>query len=171
MKRPAGEGQAIAFLDFDGVLHHHAVYRKRNVGPTLRAPAGFMLFQHAGLLEELFAPFPDVRIVLSTSWCVYYGYSKTTARLPPGLRSRCIGATYHSRIPRAEWFNTARGEQVSNDAIRRRPRTWFAIDDDVEGWPPATRSRLVVADPIRGISPESVRAAITTMLMYRCEVA
>ena len=164
MKHPQGQGLLIAYVDFDGVLHHEAVYRKQNVGPTLRAPRQYKLFQHADLLDELFAPFPSVKIVLSTSWCVYYGFIKTAQKLPPGLRDRCIGATYHSRIPRGDWFATSRGEQVSNDARRRRPRAWFALDDDAEDWPAATRRHLVLTDPYEGLSPAAVQEAITNKL-------
>lgn len=158
--KPSGEGLPLLFLDLDGCLHHEAVYWTPGVGAHLKAPDRYRLFQHAALLEELLAPYTEVRIVLSTSWVVECGYDETVGHLPPALQSRCIGSTYPLGASREAWSLIPRGEQVTEDAARRRPRAWFALDDDVIGWPKASISHLVQTDPYEGISPPEIQAEI-----------
>ena len=98
MKTAQGRGELLLYLDYDGVLHHEDVRWHPRRGVYLNAPPEFRLFQHAELLETLLAPHPDVSIVLSTSWVRVLGYSRSVKRLPPGLRERVIGATYHSNM-------------------------------------------------------------------------
>ena len=75
-------GPAVVYLDFDGVLHHHNVLWSAKRGPYLDASAQDVLFQHAELLLGLLRPYPDIRIVLSTSWVLKYGCYGATRRLP-----------------------------------------------------------------------------------------
>jgi hypothetical protein len=126
------------------------------------------LFEHAGLLEQLLAPYGNVCIVLSTAWVVRQSYSKTRGRLPAGLRCRTVGATFHSAMDRAAFGQLSRGQQVSADASRRLPRAWFALDDDSEDWPPETRGNLIETDPTRGIEAPHVRDAIEQRLVELC---
>lgn len=67
MKTPAGQDEYVLYLDFDGVLHHEDCWWHPRKGPYLHQ-TGYQLFQHVGLLEETLAPYPQVKIVLSTSW-------------------------------------------------------------------------------------------------------
>ena len=161
-----GKGLVAAVVDFDGCLHHEAVYWKPEGRPYLKAPERYRLFQHVGLLEELLAPYPHVRIVLSTSWVARYGYSETLKCLPLALQERCIGSTLDSKTPNDGWDYMPRGEQVSLDAARRELLGWFALDDDVIGWPEATRHCLVQTDPYEGISPPDIQAAIRKKLQH-----
>lgn len=57
----------ILFLDFDGVLHPDAAFLVKG-RPTLKAEG--QLFMWAPLLVDVLADFPEVQIVLSTSWRV-----------------------------------------------------------------------------------------------------
>jgi hypothetical protein len=79
----------ILFLDFDGVLHPDAVYRPHNRPLELRGPGS--LFMHAPVLEEILADFPDVGLVLSTSWVQAIGYEKTLKKMPASLKARVTG--------------------------------------------------------------------------------
>ncbi len=146
-----GTGQAVLYLDFDGTLHHEAVYwdigRKM---PYLRAPARYTPFQHAELLDELMAPHPGIAIVLSTSWVRYYGIRKAAKELPAGLRSRVIGSTYEAQP--GGFVYLLRGEQVAADVERRRPAGWLALDDDPIGWPHWALPHLLLTDPYEGVS-------------------
>ena len=162
-KRPEGAGGLVLYLDYDGVLHHEDVLRHPRRGVCVATP-GFELFEHAALLDELLAPFPSLRIVLSTTWVRTFGCSKTADRLPPGLRQRVVGATFHSSMDRAAFVATPRGEQVVRDVGRRRPRNWFAIDDTDEGWPDDARSQLVLTDEQLGISAPGAADAICAQL-------
>jgi hypothetical protein len=154
MTVPRGRDGLVLYLDFDGVMHHENVLWHPKRGPYLHAPAGYELFQHADLLESLLEPYPDVKIVLSTSWALQYGVSGAAKRLPEGLQRRVIGGTFHSRhMHRSEFqYEKTRGQQVIEDVLRRRPRAWLALDDNVEGWPPESAGRFIQTDPSEGIS-------------------
>lgn len=154
MKAPKGQGLSVLYLDFDGVLMHENVLWHPRRGAYLHAPPEYTLFQHAELLEQLLAPYPDISIVLSTSWVLQYGCYGAAKRLPDGLRRRVIGATYHSAMRTDIRFSDMpRGEQVVRDVLRRAPGSWLAVDDNPEGWPAWALPHLVLTDPHEGISP------------------
>lgn len=155
----------ILYLDLDGVVHHEAVYwhPRRGVFMSPKHAQGRSLFEWVSILEEALAPYPDVALVLSSTWCIQPGYGKTLKRLPPTLRSRFIGGTYHRRahgadpLTLAAFRSTPRGMQVLADAKRRKPRHWLALDDDVEGWPEEAQENLIACDGALGLSSPQVR--------------
>jgi hypothetical protein len=105
------------------------------------------------LLEELLEPYPDVRIVLSTSWVRVKSFEFAKKHLTPALQSRVVGATYHRREMHGQGFERlSRGLQVWGDVIRRKPTNWFAIDNDDRGWPTCCRDKLAKAEDHLGIS-------------------
>ncbi len=126
----------VLFLDFDGVLHPAEVGRFRTP-PSIRClEPGHELFESVPVLEAALAPYPTVKIVLSTTWVRVLGYERARARLSPGLQARVIGGTYHNRADRESGFaQWSRYLQIVHDLARRRPKRWLAIDDDAEGWP------------------------------------
>lgn len=164
MKTLRGRGEAVLYLDFDGVLHHENVLRHPRRGIYLDAPPEFTLFQHAALLEALLQPYPAVRIVLSTSWVRVLGYSRSVKRLPQGLRERVAGATYHSRMNERLFIQLPRGVQVLDDVQRRRPSGWVALDDEGAGWPEAYRHCLVLTDERLGLSAPGVADSLRSKL-------
>lgn len=148
----------ILFLDFDGVLHPDAVYLTRN-GPLLRGEGE--LFMWAGLLEEVLADLTGVSIVLSTSWVRHQGFSKAKKRLPPELRQRVIGSTWHSSMEKEMsemvwWDQATRHAQISRFLARSRITQWVALDDDSRGWDPQHTEKLVLTDAEVGISDLAV---------------
>lgn len=110
------------------------------------------LFERAPLLESLLAPYPDVKIVLSTSWVRTYGCCGVAKHLPPGLRDRVIGATFHRKMKSDQFIDLLRGEQVIADVSRREPSVWLALDDADKGWTDSSRQRVVITDEVLGIS-------------------
>lgn len=158
--------EAILYLDFDGVLHPEAVYWHPRRGAYLGRDVadGHALFEHAPLLESLLDPYPHVRLVLSTSWVREYRYSGAARRLTPGLRQRCVGATFHSAMDRAEFERTPRGLQVAADVERRRPGAWLAVDDCTEGWPPLAMDHVVFTHEVDGIAHIDVLAQLRSRL-------
>lgn len=164
MKALRGRGELVLYLDYDGVLHHENVLRHPRRGIYLGAPPEFTLFQHAALLETLLQPYPAVRIVLSTSWVRVLGYSYSVKRLPPGLRERVIGATYHSRMNEQRFTQLPRGVQVLDDVQRRRPSGWLALDDDGAGWPESHQHCLVLTDERLGLSAPGVAESLRSKL-------
>ena len=169
MKTPAGRGGLVLYLDYDGVLHHENVRVSKKTGPFLLAPERYTLFQHADLLASLLEPYPDLLIVLSTSWTVRYGVTAATKKLPLELQARVIGGTFHERyMEKSEFIETHRGQQIAADVYRRQPRDWLALDDDEEGWHPSHRSHFVQTHMYEGISTPEVMATFTKKLEAMC---
>lgn len=154
----------ILYLDYDGVLHDDAVFYHPRRGIYIDTP-NRQLFEWAHILEELLEPFPDWSIVLSTSWVRVRNFEFAKNKLPHNLRDKVIGATFnHHEIQKLEFDMQSRGYQIWTDVKRRKPDSWFAIDNDAEGWPPQCRDRLVLTKDRLGISEQSVQEAIIQML-------
>lgn len=167
-----GRDGLVLYLDFDGVLHHENVLWHPKRGAYLQAPPQYTLFQHAELLSGLLSPFPEVQIVLSTSWMIQYGLTGASRRLPAELRDRVIGGTYHSRhMNRSEFqYEKRRGLQVYEDVLRRRPRDWLALDDSTEGWPPESTGKFIQTDPQDGIAAPKVLVEIKERLLAMAQI-
>ena len=170
----------VCYLDFDGVLHHDAVFKSRRRGIYIdtKAAPGRTLFEWAGHLEQALEPYPDVKLVLSTTWVRVLGFSKTRSLLPLGLAHRVIGATFHAQAHGqagnylSEFEAMPRGEQVWSDVTRRMPKQWFAIDDAVDEWADELLPHLVGCAGSSGLSSESSGAALAHMLasVHRSDV-
>jgi hypothetical protein len=159
-----GRDGCVLYLDFDGVLHHENVWYHPRIGPYLPATVEdkYKLFMHVELLEELLEPYPHVQIVLSTSWSKRYGPARAAKNLGHKLRHRVIGATYHTRMQEKEFLDKARGLQVVEDAMRRKPCAWLALDDDYENWPAEYLMQYIKTHPTEGISDPDVLAEVRT---------
>ena len=163
-----GGGELLLYLDYDGVLHHENCLWHPNIGAYLSASEGYVLFQHLKLLEQLLAPYPQVKIVLSTSWVLKYSCSKAAKNLMPALRSRVIGATFNSNMRKHEFSALPRGLQVWFDVIKRQPRDWLAIDDANEGWHELSLPNYVRTHKQDGISDPAVLAEFQKKLGRMC---
>ncbi|MBB5502196.1 HAD domain-containing protein [Paraburkholderia sp. MM5384-R2] len=162
---PRWRGGPVLYLDFDGVLHPEEVWRCRGSGPYVASPPGHQVFEHAALLARCLEPFPGVRIVLSTNWVLVFGsVRKVARRLPPALRERVVGATFHRQMDGAWFRSIPRGVQVWGDVCRREPDAWLALDDDDAGWPAVCRRHLVHTDPVLGISHPAVLGQLQARL-------
>jgi len=155
------------YLDFDGVLMDADVYRVPGRGIVVRRGT---LFEWTPVLVESLQPWPDVRIVLSTSWVLQLGYERSREYLPRDLRERVVGATFHRREhgPTPElrrlWAQSDRGQQIAADVARRLPQAWLAIDDAADEFDVQQREWLVPCDPRRGLSDRATQATLTAML-------
>lgn len=162
----------VVYTDLDGVLQHEAVlwHPRRGIYMCPREAPGRTLFEWAHHLAEALAPWPDVRLVLSSTWCIRPGFGKTMKRLPDELRRLYIGGTFHRGMhagdPRAvESFQAKpRGVQVLEDVRRRRPRQWLALDDDVVAWPDDALENLVACHGTTGLSDVRVREQLQRKL-------
>lgn len=152
------------------LLHHENVRWHPRRGAYMSAPPGYILFQHVDLLEHILAPYPAVQIVLSTTWARVYGYSRSAKRLPPALKSRVIGATFHSNMDEANFTAEPRGMQVWNDVLRRKPKDWIALDDDFLDWPAWCLDKYVRTHEMEGISEPSVEAELRQKLALMCAI-
>ena len=155
----------VCYCDYDGVVHDDAVYWSPKRGIYISTPDR-TLFEWMPILEDLLAPYPVVKIVLSTSWVRVKSFEFAKSRLSPTLQQRVIGATFHNRLmQKLEFDFMSRGFQVWSDVKRRNPASWFAIDNDDLGWPPHCRDRLIKTEDRLGLSDLDVQDAIRRMLM------
>jgi hypothetical protein len=163
----------VVYCDLDGCVHdvHVTRHPKRGVYIDQRVAPGRSLFEWAPYLIDALAPYPQVSIVLSTSWVRVLGYRRTLDKLPEAMRERVIGATYHSsftdnvqeRGPHDRW-ELLRGQEVLADVDRRKPDAWVALDDTDEGWSDSARSQLVLCEPSRGLGDPVTRERLASTL-------
>ncbi|WP_231949997.1 HAD domain-containing protein [Paraburkholderia caribensis] len=158
------------FVDFDGTLHVGNAYIDENNDISL--DTGRPLLEFAPLLVELLAPYPEVEIVLTTSWARRLPDERVIAYLPPELRPRVIGTTSNIK-PRRSYVldGTERTHIITSYAYGKRLKHWLAIDDAVFGAERFGRERgelvdhFLLLDPMRGINNESVLQRIRTWLI------
>lgn len=160
-KKPS---EKILYLDFDGVLHDKEVFLHKKSGIEVNTP-GRTLFEWMPLLEELLAPYPDVSIVLSTSWVTARDYAFARKQLSPTLQARVIGATFHSHaMQKEEFFRKPRALQIAEDVQRRAPLFWFALDCDSKIWPTSCADKLIHTNGDKGINDQAIQDSIRLML-------
>ena len=146
----------ILFLDYDGVLHPNNVYMTPT-GIVLRSD-GHNLFEHAELLADLLDPYPDVRIVLSTSWVWSVGFDEAKTRLPERLQTKIHGATFNpENEDRTLWRMYSRWFQVNQYVQQNNIQSWVAVDDDDRCWPEDRRHHLVHTSESEGIGDKVVQ--------------
>lgn len=155
----------ILYLDYDGVLHPADV----RVSPADRYPRVYVrgqptahpLFEHLPLLERLLEPYPQLRIILSTSWVREFGYEFALEQLTPSLRARVIGATLYPA--------PARYYCIQIDAEERGIRQWLALDDDLNCWPESEMARVVApTDRLLGLAQPGVAEQLSSALAKLC---
>ena len=152
----------ICYLDFDGVVHAADVFHSPGLGIHIMTK-GRSLFEWVPILVRLLAPYPDVGIVLSTTWVAKFGLEVTKDVLPDELARRIVGSTYTPENLR--FFDAwPRGKQVLSDAEKRKPAHWFAIDDDPTGWPRKWANILVLTDGTTGLNTAAVQSRIRAIL-------
>lgn len=158
----------VLYLDFDGPLHPDSVYRTRNGIELLHHP-GHSLFEHVPLLEAALAPYPNVWIVLSTSWQLLEGGCEFAAsHLSKSLQARCIGGTFDRRQTRKAWFESmSRPGQVLLDVCRRRPVRWVAVDDSPDEWPPWAHPHAVRTGALLGIAEPAVLVRLEARIRHQ----
>src|SRR5690606_24977032 len=136
-------------------LHPEDVYRHPRRGIYFGAGgAGHALFENCDVLIEALMRYPEVLIVLSTSWVCVLGYSRARSYLPYELRQRVVGATFHSAMSRDIFQQESRPRQVLSDVRRRHPSAWLALDDVHTGWPVEARSHYSMTHPVLGCADE-----------------
>jgi len=151
----------IFFLDFDGCLHPDNV-RRVNGAPVLLSDG--QLFEHVQLLIDLLAPYPEVRIVLSTQWSRVFGFDETTAHLPTELQSRVVGTTYEFCVDIHEWNELSRFDQIMRFVTGKGVATWLALDDNNHCWPEAFEHRLVCPNRHLGIGEPRTQSELADKL-------
>lgn len=164
----------ILYLDFDGVLHPDAVYRER--GRIVLRRDGIALFEWAPLLEELLMRYPEIRLVLSTSWVRVIGFDDAKRYLSERLQQRVIGATYHPRLGSWDKWRSpfdpdpftqlTRFEQIQQHVHGHAVAHWVALDDDIEHWPDSHTANLVAMDGDLGLGERGKTAELGEKLEW-----
>ena len=156
----------VLYLDFDGILHPAdvRVTREEPMLPRIYEqgqPTDKPLFQHQVLLEILLRPYPELRIILSTSWARTFGYEFAVNQLMPELRERVIGAAMTPAPVR--WGS------IDIDAEARGLERWIALDDDRDGWPDELRYLLVApTNPTYALAQPGVSEELAEKLEALC---
>ncbi|MEI7298213.1 HAD domain-containing protein [Paraburkholderia tropica] len=156
-------------VDFDGTLHSGNAYIDDAGEITL--DTGRPLLEYAPLLVELLAPYPQVEIVLTTSWARRLPEERVVAYLPPELRSRVVGTTSSTK-PRRSYVldGTERTDVIRSYAYGKRLKHWLAIDDAVFGAerfervPGELSKHLLLLDSTKGIRDDDALKRIARWL-------
>lgn len=144
----------VLFLDFDGVLHGaQEAALDEDCRVVLDNPR---LFEHVPLLAAELAPYPDMRIVVSSDWQRLFDDASLVRLLGP-LGPRFVGATNI----RAE----TRAHAILRCAERLMLTRWLALDDH-ESVVEASRTdlRFIACPPGLGISDFRVLKTLRTRL-------
>ncbi|WP_342959742.1 HAD domain-containing protein [Paraburkholderia azotifigens] len=157
------------FVDFDGTLHVGNAYIDEN--DEISLDTGRPLLEFAPLLSELLAPYPDVAIVLTTSWARRLSEERVSAYLPAELRPRVVGTTRDIK-PRRSYVHdgTERTHVIISYVYGKCLKNWLAIDDAVFGAerfgrePGELVDHFLLLDPARGISDDSAMQRISEWL-------
>ena len=148
----------ILFLDFDGVLHEDPCFD------------GQRLFARAPGLAQALQPFPEVQVVLSTSWRTDRTLAEMLQPLPEDLRRRVVDATpliTASDAPAA--LRPYRRHAECACWLRRQghERTpWFALDDRPSLFAPHCE-QLIVCESNVGFVDATARRLQAALLRGR----
>lgn len=133
----------ILFLDFDGVLHPEFGNRDED------------LFRHRARLENLLREFPNVEIVISSSWRQTRLLAQLQALFSPDIGARIVGVT-------PDWQDLPELYEVIGNYPRhvevegwlrqanRNWEDWVALDDRGYWFRPFL-ANLVLCDPDTGM--------------------
>ena len=112
------------------------------------------LLMHVEILERILLDHQAVRIVLSASWVRLLSFKRARGVLPASLQAQVIGATWHSKMPRAPEYGydlQTRYEQIRAAATRAGMTRWLALDDDPDHSWPEGDERLIRCDSAQGL--------------------
>jgi len=144
----------ILFLDYDGVLHPDP------------CPEEHRLFENAERLADALKEFPEVGIVLSTSWRNVRSEKELVEPLPAPLRARVLGFTprfgeFAATACRMPYRRHAECEQwlMIHDMA---DVPWWALDDRAYWFAPYCEN-LIQCDARTGFD-ERARAHLTSTL-------
>jgi hypothetical protein len=107
----------VLFLDFDGVLHADD---EPALDDNFRLIQNPNLFMWCPVLEQILAPFPEVRIVVSSDWRRLFDDAALIELLGP------LGARFAGVV---EGYGPTRAAEILAEVQRRSITHWLALDD------------------------------------------
>jgi hypothetical protein len=122
------------YVGFSGVLHRGEGMMDTHGRVTLNS--GRRPFESAHYFSDALAPYPYLRLVLTTNWTRWFGDADTIALLPSELGRRVVGTTREYPPRFGELQNgSGRTWSIIRHAGAHRLENWFAIGDDFHGVP------------------------------------
>lgn len=141
------------FTDFDGVLHPADAATFDGAGWLVPDPR---LFIWLPVLADILAPYPEVRVVVSSDWRRPLDDDNLKRVLGPlGLRFAGV----------VETWGASRVDEILAEAQRRNLTTWLAIDDHPTVVTASRHdTRFIACAPDNGLSAHPVQARLRTTL-------
>ncbi|OAJ55978.1 hypothetical protein A6V36_30435 [Paraburkholderia ginsengiterrae] len=151
------------YLSYGGVLNiGHGLMDDSGV---VTLDSGRMLFEFAPYLVEVLAPWPQVQIIVTTSWLQSLGAGKTIALLPDQLRHRLVATTLHTPPRLSEISNgSAKAMTVIRHAVKHGLTTWLALDDEAWGVPSDFEQHFLHTDPETALGAPEARKQLREWL-------
>ncbi|QKL60741.1 hypothetical protein HI808_03220 [Ralstonia solanacearum] len=141
------------FTDFDGVLHPADAAAFDGAGRLVADPR---LFTWLPVLADILAPYPAVRIVVSSDWRRWLDDDNLRRVLGP-LAPRFAGVV--------ETWGASRADEILEEVRRRRLTQWLALDDHPSVAKASRRDdRFIVCAPDAGLSTSAVQALLRARL-------
>nr|WP_315249496.1 HAD domain-containing protein [uncultured Duganella sp.] len=157
------------FVDYDGTLHRGLALVDKSGEVSL--DSGNALFEFAPLLVSLLEPYPEVEIVLTTSWLDTFPLERVISYLPISLAKRVVGATNDIKVPFGYLQDgSARTYRIRSYVFAHRLKNWLALDDSAYGAFHLNTSiltlepHLVLLDTQRGINTAEALSRINSWL-------
>ncbi|MFM0617008.1 HAD domain-containing protein [Paraburkholderia nemoris] len=122
------------YLNYGGVLN--AGHGLLDANAVITLDSGRPPFEYAPCLVDVLAPWPQVQIIVTTSWLQTLGAEKTIELLPDELRRRVMGTTLGTPPRLGEIKDgTAKTMSVIRHAAKHGLTRWLALDDEAWGVP------------------------------------
>jgi hypothetical protein len=157
------------FVDYDGALHRGRALLDE--GGKISLDTGNPLFEFAPLLINLLEPWPEVKIVLTTSWLNKLSVEQVVSYLPLPLAKRVVGTTQGYKARFGDWkLGIARTYIIRDYVFGHRLKNWLAIDDSAYGAHDLStdflplESHLALLDSQRGIGDVDAQQRIRDWL-------
>lgn len=166
----------VLYLGLSGVVHPSASANKLLFDKNCWE-AGHAEYEGVAQLERALAPWPSVRIVLTSTLAWSQGLPSVLERLGPKLAGRVIGSSFDDLTRRARlgrqgqpmsrtaYWSLSRAEVVRYHVEWMRPSAWVALDDDAGMWTAMERrNHCVFTDPCRGLLDPVALDRLATVL-------
>lgn len=142
------------FLDFDGVLHRFDQCLLVRDGDNLSV-TGEGMFGYWPVLVEALAPYPELPIVVHSSWRYLYSCEELKEMLPRPLAQRVVHTTGTelARYPSIQAFVAAHG-------VKR----YLILDDEARDFPSGV-PELILTPAIQGVSCPHVQRKLKQALI------
>src|ERR1035437_189613 len=111
----------ILFLDFDGVLHG----------------LGQQVFEHLPRFEAILRDFPQIEVVISSSWRENYSLDALRAFFSEDMQPRIVGTTPVITAKWPPYRRHIRHQEIQDYIVSQGfdTRPWLALDDDMTLFP------------------------------------